>query len=422
MPTNEKLRKQIESLRKAKKIVLKMSVRNLGLPPAYEDVEKQDELINMMLDNPKITDIKTIIRMVEDDPRKNPLYITEDANKNALKNTYNGFHSLAVGLLESALDVAIVRQLQTDIRIWLRDYQALTILSIKDDIKRLSELLTEDLATLPDIIQKAQDFETAYNNDDLNPDTVNVDTLLVGLKRFNKNATQENKGNYLDRLKVEHATNPIVTYAAAAAFLFSDVELVMQTVNEFKLAKKIIVDYPSNTIGTYYRGDNRNPDKLNFGGKGFTAFKPMSVEEARAMAKKWFGAEDPTSPTAYHEEHIRKNLSEYISLGNDIGCMGYGCIGVNGANRNVYQIRINGLSAVPANLNSLGIEPHDTQGPTLIMNANTVDAATVIAVKGAVAGETTFFTGINSGVRMIYQKPNANENIEGGWIDNPQNL
>jgi hypothetical protein len=196
----------------------------------------------------------------------------------------------------------------------------------------------------------------------------------------------------------------------------------MKIVDEFNLAKKIVVDYPSNTIGTYYRGDKRNPEKLNFGGKGFAAFEPMSVEEARKMAKKWFGADDKTSPTAYHEDHIRNNLSQYISLGNDIGCMGYGCIGVKGASRNVYQIRIGGLSPVKADKKSLGIDPHADQGPTLIMDAATVDAATVIAVKGAVAGETTFFTGISKGVRMIYQNPQPNEGIEGGWVDQPKDL
>jgi hypothetical protein len=326
---------------------------------------------------------------------------------------------------ESALDVVIARQLRADIHAWIASYEALTIPTIKEVIERLAHLLEVALDDLPAIIRKAEDFQAKLAGEALDLATISVEDLVTGLQRFNADADPDTGAEYLANLQAEHAhggARAITTFSAAAGFLFADVGGVTDKVEKFQLAKKITADYPSNTIGIYYRGDKRYPAKLNFGGKGFAAFEPLSLADARARAKAWFGAADAKSPGTYHEEHIRANLSEYISLGNDIGCMGYGCIGVQGANRNVYQIIVDGLREVEATVDSLGEAPHAMQEPTLIMDADTVDNATVIAVKGAVAGETTFFTGIESGVRMIYEFPNKTDGIEGGWVEDPQEL
>jgi hypothetical protein len=390
------------------------------LPEEFKeiDTQKKQELVELMLEHPEITELSELLKMLGNEVEENPQEVAETATKNALKKTYKGLYNLARGLGYSALDAAIVQELEADIRNWLTTYDKLTIARVKEDIENQADILEAALDTIPAILQQVEAFRTAYDKDDLDIATVSKDDLLEGLQRFKTNLTKRSIESCLKRLKAAKQT--IETYAAAAGFLFDTSFEVVQKVNDFKLAKQIIATYPSNVIGTYYRGDKRAPVELNYGGKGFEAFQPLSLEEARAMAKAWFGAADTKSPVEYYKEYTEGYVSNYISVGNDIACMGYGCIGTQGADRNVYQIQIEGLKEVPATAAALGEAPHAEQGPILILNADKIEDATVIAVKGS-ERETIFFTGIDSGVQLIYKYPTINKTIEGGWVEGLKN-
>ena len=385
------------------------------LPEQYKeiDAQKKQELVELMLEHPEITELSVLIEKLKEVDKIDSQELIETATKNALKETYKGLHNLTKGMVNSALDAKMAQQLNLDIQNWLTIYDDLTIPFIKEEIKIKADMLEADLDRLPAILEKAAAFEVAYANDDLDLAKVSTADLIAGLRRFNADVELSMGTDYLKRLKA--AQQVIKTYSDAAGFLFADIYDVAQKVKDFQLAQKIIADYPSNVVGTYYRGDKRYPVDLNYGGKGFEAFKPLSLEEARAKVKAWFGAADTKSPVVYYQERTKDKEYNYISVGNNIACMGYGCIGIQGADRNVYQIQIEGLKEVSATAAVLGEAPHAEQGPTLILNADTVDKATVIAVKGS-ENETIFFTGIDSGVQLIYKYPIINKAIEGGWV------
>lgn len=385
------------------------------LPEEYKeiDAQKKQELVELMLKHPDITELSTLLQRLSEDVKTDPKEVAETATKNALKKTYQGLYSLARGLQSSALDLAMAQELEADIRDWLTTYDELTIEEVKEEIELQADLLEAALDTLPAILQKAEAFKTACDNDKLDVDTVSGANLVAGLKYFKPQLTGRSGASCLKRLK--DAKEAIETYSAAAGFLFADVYDVAQKVNDFNFAKQVMADYPANVIGTYYRGDKRYPANLNYGGKGFEAFNALSLEEARAMAKTWFGAADTKSPMEHYKEHTEGYMGKCISVGNDMACMGYGCIGTQGADRNLYQIQIEGLKEVPATATALGEKPHAEQGPTLILNADKIEEATVIAVKGS-ERETLFFTGIDSGVRIVYQYPTINKTVEGGWV------
>ncbi|MFK7797229.1 MAG: hypothetical protein AB8E82_07220 [Aureispira sp.] len=385
------------------------------LPEEYKeiDIQKKQELVELMLKHPELTELSTLLQMLSEGVQHNAQEIAETAKKNALKKTYKRLYKLARGLQSSVLELAMAQELEADIRDWLTTYDELTISVIKEEIENQADILEATLDTLPAILQKAEAFKTAYNSDKLDVTTVSEADLVAGLQRFNAELAADSGATHLKRLK--GAKKAIETYSAAAGFLFANVYDVVQKVNDFNFAKQVMADYPSNVIGTYYRGDKRSPAELNYGGKGFEAFNALSLEEARAMAKAWFGAADTKSPMEYYKEHTQGYMGKCISVGNDIACMGYGCIGTEGADRNVYQIHIKDLKEVPATAATLGEKPHAEQGPTLILNAAKIEEATIIAVKGS-ERETLFFTGIDSGVRMIYQYPIINKTVQGGWM------
>lgn len=216
---------------------------------------------------------------------------------------------------------------------------------------------------------------------------------------------------------------------------------------ENALKQKVADLYPERTGAQVYRGDNRTWDEIlapdEYGNSiGFRAKNPLSIEDARAQVKTWFafGAD----PKAYHEAWIRNPAAaggDKIATGTELNCMGYGIIDpMVGANSNVYMIDTPDLTEIRSLTHEvLGVAPVKpvtySTGPKLLLNAKTVDEATVIAVRGAgnAGGETTFFTAINpSWIKLIYeatkwksgekitadrQMNQANREKSGRWVD-----
>lgn len=297
----------------------------------------------------------------------------------------------------------------------MKGYKQLVVTENQDKLKENYGLSLEFHAKLKETIKAIQAFDNANKGDKFSIKNIKPEELIKGLSYFNDKLDKNKGKEYLQKLQQEK--KEVESFSEAAEMLFGDDKKVVKKVKDFKISQVIVVDYPSEQIGIYYRGDKRSPENIKK--TGFLAFDQLSIKDARERVIKWFGAKDPQSPGAYHEEHIRKNLSAYISFGNDIGCMGYGCNGPSGASRNVYQVSVKGLKVVQPSLKSLGEEPHAKQGPILLMDKDTVAEATIIAVKGVVAAETTFFTGIKKGIRLIYQGADPNNEIKGGWVEKP---
>lgn len=241
--------------------------------------------------------------------------------------------------------------------------------------------------------------------------------------------------------KLKTASEPIDSYEKAIIYLFKDQKgdvpekSVQNAKNRIadkekkekeaqeieRKQKSFAKNYPGGTIGYYYRGDGR-PEKDIKAKGGFTAYKTLSIEEAREMVKLWFG-KDGSGPIASHQDWIsNKSGGDKIATGNDIGCMGYGCTGIDGAIRNVYQIIVPGLKEVALTEENLGFELHSDvttgKSPSLIMNSNKLSTATVIAVGGARAEETTFFTTLEmKWVKLVYEKtPDDKDATPRGWV------
>ncbi|WP_445633107.1 eCIS core domain-containing protein [Nostoc sp. DSM 114161] len=183
-------------------------------------------------------------------------------------------------------------------------------------------------------------------------------------------------------------------------------------------------EYPGNELGTYYRGesDNKAVDR-----GGYTAREPLTVEEARKEVRRWFGTGG--IPFSEHVAWIRKNETlngkrTLIATGNDKGCMGYGV----GGDRYVRQIKIDGLKEIPGSeitedILGVPLTASKEMKPTLVINADTVEEATVIAVKGVggdMSGETTFFTTIPLAKTKLIYKGNKDDTTQVvGWLYGP---
>lgn len=182
--------------------------------------------------------------------------------------------------------------------------------------------------------------------------------------------------------------------------------------------------YPSNLVGTYYRGEKNNDAVLR---KGYIARSPLTVEQAREEIRKWFGPNG--KPYSQHVAWIRKNKTLdgrriLIATGNDMDCMGYG------VERRYYvrKITIDGLREIPgehitSEILGVSLTNSKEMRPTLVLNADTVNEATVIAVKGVgggMTGETTFFTTIPIANTKLIYKGNAEAPKEPkGWLYGP---
>ncbi|RCJ26529.1 hypothetical protein A6S26_14080 [Nostoc sp. ATCC 43529] len=183
-------------------------------------------------------------------------------------------------------------------------------------------------------------------------------------------------------------------------------------------------EYPGNELGTYYRGesDNKAADR-----GGYTAREQLTVKQAKDEVRRWFGIGG--IPFSEHVAWIRKNETlngkrTLIATGNDKGCMGYGV----GGDRYVRQIKIDGLKEIPGSeiteeILGVPLTKSKEMKPTLVINADTVEDATVIAVKGVggdMSGETTFFTTIPLAKTKLIYKGNKDDTTQvAGWLYGP---
>ena len=258
---------------------------------------------------------------------------------------------------------------------------------------------------------------------------ITEDQLVKGLQsRGCKVKYSDRKGIFAE---LQKAPEDVDSYAEAVIFLFSEkpeyaeaVAKAEQEISEKKEAERLAAEkkrkqesmesrYPPGVLGTYYRGDDRPPGEIT---KGFAAFNILGIEEARQQVQTWFG--EGAGPVTYHQDWIsNKSGGNKIATGNDIGCMGYGVTGPEGANRNVYKIAVPGLREVEATEEVLGVTPHAKQGPKLILNAAKLDDATVIAVGGARAEETTFFTSLKPAwIGLVYEHKADGDTPARGWV------
>jgi hypothetical protein len=272
--------------------------------------------------------------------------------------------------------------------------------------------------------------------------------LEAGLRKFGLVGIKFSEyTGYLQRLI--KADTDINSFAEAVVYLFGDdtdprkkaaVELAKEAIkkqqekaaeNAEQVRKKasMAAQYPSNVLGTYYRGDGRPQAMVR--SDGLTPYGEMSVAEARAKIQYWFG-NTGASPIDLHQSWVSKNTDPtppaggrpggILACGNDIGCGGYGA-SVDGAVRNVYKIDLAqaNLQVVQPTLAVLGVPPHPTQGPALILNASTLAAATIIGVRGTgnSGHETSFFCKIPAAnVTLIYEQtgPDGMPGQGRGWI------
>jgi hypothetical protein len=152
----------------------------------------------------------------------------------------------------------------------------------------------------------------------------------------------------------------------------------------------------------------------------------LTIAESRLKVQRWFGTSS-VGPVPIHDSWVRKNtdvgpdpVGGILATGGDIGCAGYGA-NHEGAVRNVYKITIAGLQEYTPTAAIVGVPLHDKQGPTLVMNAATVAAATIIGVRGAGANshETSWFTPIThqtATLELVYERAGANGAQGRGWV------
>ena len=408
MPRNQKLVTKLEEVGRDRGQRFLRALQSLGIPqqPRGQNRALFNRAMQLLQADEDIDDILKLITELFPDNAQAIANAAHVKVRLALEETYEGVRTTKLGLEDGAYDVEIVRQFQTDLGAWMAQHNGLNndnkalIRVQKDAVEGFQQIA-------PRMLELAQAFTELAEQNDLDLATVSADELLAGLRRFHPGAEAGQKDVYLQQLQANHAG--VTGYAEAAKKLFEDLDAVKQKVEKFQRQKRLKT-HPASTLGTYYRGDGR--DWATIRANGFAAHSPLTIEQARAEAKKWLGAADTISPGTYHQDWISNNNSDKVATGNDVGCMGYGCVGVNGANRNVYRIDLAGLRIVAANEDSLGEAAHAEQGPSLVMNADTVDAATIIAVKGATAAETTFFTSIPSGaVSRVYRAADLNQEI-----------
>ncbi|WP_052595455.1 hypothetical protein [Aureispira sp. CCB-QB1] len=264
---------------------------------------------------------------------------------------------------------------------------------------------------------------------------LNDEQVLKGLQHIvgSKKAKFKDRKQYFKDLSESDFS--IESFPVAVIVLFPDdeeaVSQAKEVISKMQETERIVAEekrkllafakrYPKNVLGTYYRGDNRPPKDIT-GASGFTGFKVLTTQEAIEMARVWFGK--GKGPVAYHQDWIsNKTGGDKVATGNDIGCMGYGCTGPAGATRNVYQIVVPGLKIVQVTEEVLGCPIHsDVSGgkaPQLLLNADTLEKATVIGVGGVIAEETTFFTSLKpEWITIEYEKTGDDPKVEGrGWI------
>ncbi|BDS15396.1 hypothetical protein [Aureispira anguillae] len=343
------------------------------------------------------------------------LYVNEGISAEEMEElgeTYTRVMKEFTALQESPFDVALVEKLELRMREWLTAIEQLENREQRRFFEAKYALVEEGLRlTIPGMVDQARAFCEVLAQDDMDLATISADELLAGLKVHYRGAEDAQKEVYLDRLKQE--LSEVDSFSEAAFFLFGADEEGVAHIDVFLRTKKIVKKYPSDTIGTYYRGDSRMPKQIT-NGQGFTARTIMTTEEARAEVQRWFG--EGLGPVAYHEDWIRNKAgSNKIATGNDIGCMGYGCVGIGGANQNVYQIVVpGGLQEVAITEDVIGVPPHANQKPKLLLDTGSLATANVIAVVGSLAAETTFFTSIPSDwIEIIYEHTGDDE-VKGG--------
>jgi hypothetical protein len=266
---------------------------------------------------------------------------------------------------------------------------------------------------------------------------LNDEHVLKGLQ----NIVGSKKAKFKDRKKyfsdLSESDFSIESFPVAVIVLFPDdeeaVNQAKEVISKMAETERIVAEekrkelsfakrYPKGVVGTYYRGDNRVPKNIT-GGNGFTGYKVLSTKEAIELMQTWFkkGGE---GPIAYHQDWIsNKTGGDKVATGNDIGCMGYGCVGTSGATRNVYKIVTPGLKIVAVTEEVLGCAVHkDVAGgkaPELLLNASTLADATIIGIGGAIAEETTFFTSLKPGwISIEFEKTGDDGTVGGGrgWV------
>jgi hypothetical protein len=265
------------------------------------------------------------------------------------------------------------------------------------------------------------------------------ESLFEGMKNIGVPVQFGQRNLYMRRLQAQD--KPINSYEEAVHCLFGDDPSAVELANASttkksearaaaaeKARQKAVIQarYPSGQIGTYYRGDTRTVEEL---ARGFEARRPLTLDQARAQARTWFGP--GAGPTAHHEDWIRDpKAGDKVACGNSVNCEGHGILGPEGAQNgtNVYQISVPGLREVHPTREALGVAPHAKQGPKLIMNADRIEHATIIGVSGVRAAETTFLTSLHPNwLTQIYQStagtPDPKEQgkfikVPGrGWLD-----
>lgn len=266
---------------------------------------------------------------------------------------------------------------------------------------------------------------------------LNDEYVLKGLQQIvgSKKAKFKDRKQYFKDLSESDFS--IESFPVAVIVLFPDdeeaVSQAREVISKMEETERIVAEekrkqlsfakrYPENVVGIYYRGDKRPPKDIT-GANGFRGYKVLSTEEAIAMAQLWFG-KDSDGPIAYHQDWIsNKTGGDKVATGNDIGCMGYGCVGPSGASQNVYKIVTPGLKVVQVTEEVLGCPIHKDllggKAPELLLNADTLASATIIGIGGAIAEETTFFTSLKpEWITIEYEKTGDDGNNGGGrgWI------
>lgn len=435
MPS-EKLKLAIESLKKLNGFFLVKELKAIGfdakLPKGsfYEkkmmehklSVKDYEDIAKFLF--PKDEKAAEIAKqkMEEDKAFEKEIKVMEN-----LKIPYKELMKTYNSLKESPYNLKSVEQLKKRIEIWVKEHNSLSEENqkvLRTEYDGMCHVLKE--SEMEKLLKGAALFEENMENDPMDLTTIDEKALIAGLKNFYAEVQEKDGKAYLEQLKKQGGIN---SFSDAILFLFgkSKEEKEQNAValtNKFIAKKRIAVKYPAGVDGTYYRADNRPPKEL---GGGFTAFKVLTKKEIIYQIQKWFGP--GMGPEAYHQDWIsNKSGGDKIATGNDIGCMGYGCCGPDGGSRNVYIIKAPGLKAVEVTKEVLGkklnekfeeleelVEPHAKQGPKLMLNASTLEAATIIAVGGKTAEETTFFTTLTD-IALIYRFKGNDESEERGWV------
>ncbi len=138
-----------------------------------------------------------------------------------------------------------------------------------------------------------------------------------------------------------------------------------------------------------YRADTRGPAEIK--ASGFKARTPMSLAAAKSHLLSY--CTSSKKPLDLSRRIISSPQPEYVSTDPTQGCGGYSGKGY------VYRIEISALAERPWSNQVLGqnlnLKPN-MLWPKLFLDANTLDAAKIIALKhfGTATREVTFLTNI----------------------------